>query len=311
MPQLLPFPRYYHPPPGITEHLPTTRNGIRQLSPFPFVPTDGPHLPVLSVRNGDSGRTVTAICGLLPATAFHDGSVLPHERTLSARLERQRRLVTTDRGALGKPVLLTVPTLAQLKPAKPREGDDQQVIFYGANHLYRLSPSPATSEPVSLPGPMVIADGHHRAYTHAALAADGEAGFQYIPVVVAGADELTIGTFLRLIDGKEKNAEQILSGLSRHFECTPLRKAIPVATGGEWLCSYQDKHYHLRRLDTAVTETDPGWLNQIVLPDVFGITDTRSDPRIESVDPPPLVNGEVYFDPAHHDRVKLLGKPMT
>ncbi|WP_157976089.1 DUF1015 family protein [Lewinella sp. IMCC34191] len=311
MPQLLPFPRFFHPTPGITEQLPTTRNGIRQLDPFPFVQTDGPQMPVLSVRNGESGRTVSAICGLLPASAFHDGTVLPHERTLSARLERQQRLVTGDRGALGKPVLLTVPSLGRLSPGRPVDDGENQVIFYGDDHIYRLEPSSSPAPPVSLPTPLVIADGHHRAYTHAALAADGDPEFQFIPVVVAGADELSIGTFLRLIDGDGMKPREVLSRFQRHFSCTPLPNAVPVATAGEWLYSQRGQHYHLRRLDTSVTDTDPGWLNQVLLPDVFGITDTRTDPRIQSVDPPPVVSGEVYFDPGQHNSVKLLGKPIT
>ena len=310
MPQLLPFPQYYHPAPGITEHLPVTRNGIRALQPFPFVRTAGPCFARLSIRNGESGRSVNAVCGLLPATAFHDGTVLPHERTLSARLERQQRLVTGDRGALGKPILLTVPSLADSLP--DANDTDEPVIFYGDQHIYRLGGrAPSGRSGLTLPSPLVIADGHHRAYTHAALAADGLADFQFIPVVVAGADELTIGSFQRLIDGEGVDPEALLHKLRRHFSVLPLPQARPVAAGGEWLYSYRNEHYHLKRLDTTVTETDPGWLNRVVLPDIFGITDTRTDPRIESIDPPAVVGGEVYFDPAHYGYVKLLGKPIT
>ncbi|PPK88539.1 uncharacterized protein (DUF1015 family) [Neolewinella xylanilytica] len=312
MPQLLPFPRYYHLPPGITEALPVTRNGIRGLHPFPFVATEGARWPVLSVRNGESGHQITAICGLLPASAFHDGTVLPHERTLSARLERQQRMVTADRGALGKPVLLTVPTLGTLEPPKSLDDSDRQVIFYGENHIYRLSASPvALRRPVALPGPLVIADGHHRAYTHAALAADGLKEFQYIPVVVAGADRLTIGTFLRVIDVQDREPEALLAELGKHFFCERLDRPRLVASSGQWLYSYRGVHYHLTRRDTSVSDTDPGWLNQVVLPEVFGITDTRTDRRFESLDPPAVLAGEVYFSPDHHGRAKFLGKPIT
>ena len=311
MPQLLPFPQYYHPTPGITERLPVTRNGIRALQPFPFVRTDGPRFARLSVRNGESGRTVNAVGGLLPATAFHDGSVLPHERTLSARLERQQRLVTGDRGALGKPILLTAPSLAEVTlPAA--ENEDDPVVFYGDQHIYRLAGGAASGPAgLTLPSPLVIADGHHRAYTHAALAADGLADFQFIPVVVAGADELTIGSFQRLIDGEGTSPASLLEKLKRHFSVHRLPQARPVANRGEWLYSFRNEHYHLKRLDTTVTETDPGWLNRVVLPDIFGITDTRTDPRIESIDPPSVVGGQVYFDPEHNGQVKLLGKPIS
>ena len=311
MPQLLPFPQYYHPAPGITERLPVTRDGIRALQPFPFLRTQGPRFARLSIRNGESGRSVNAVCGLLPATAFHDGSVLPHERTLSARLERQQRLVSGDRGALGKPILLTTPSLAEFALPDP-DGEVDPVIFYGHQHIYRLAALPLSSpQGLALPTPLVIADGHHRAYTHAALAADGLAEFQFIPVVVAGADQLTIGTFQRLIDSEGASAESLLEKLKPHFRVQPLAQPRQVARRGDWLYSYRNEHYHLERLDKAITDTDPGWLNRVVLPDLFGITDTRTDPRIESIDPPAVVSGEVFFDPAHHGYVKFLGKPIT
>ena len=312
MPQLLPLPHYYHPDPGIQEQLPVTREGIRALRPFPFTRTPGLGFPTLQIRNGESGRTVYGICGLLPASAFHDGTVLPHERTLSARLERQQRLVTLDRGALGKPVLLTVPSLGNQEPAPGNLDDDRQVIFYGDDHIYRLFPGSGNQTgPLEIPQPLVIADGHHRAYTHAALAADGKKDFQYIPVVVAGADRLTIGTFMRVIQTGDVSPEQLLAKLSRHFIVRPLPEARPVDTVGDWLLSYRGSHYHLRRRAGAVTETDPGWLNATVLPDVFGIEDTRTDPRITSVDPPPVLAGQVHFPEELRDRVKLLGKPIT
>ena len=266
----------------------------------------------MTVRNGENGRTVNAICGLLPATAFHDGSVLPHERTLSARLERQQRLVIADKGALGKPVLLTVPSLGATLPTKGPDGNDEQVIFYGNNHLYRLSTHHGVRQaPISIRGPLVIADGHHRAYTHAALAADGLADFQFIPVVIAGADQLTIGTFLRSIDGEGIAPDTLLAKLRAHFTVKRLDRAATVSSEGQWLYSYRGEHYHLTRLDTSVTDTDPGWLNQVVLPEVFGITDTRTDPRIESVDPPEILAGEVYFNSLLKGRVKFLGNPIS
>lgn len=312
MPQLLPLPHYYHPEPGIQEQLPVTRDGIRGLRPFPFARTSEEGFPTLQIRNGESGRTVCGICGLLPASAFHDGTVLPHERTLSARLERQQRLVTADRGALGKPVLLTVPSLGQLEPVPADLDDDRQVIFYGDNHIYRLYPGrERQTSPIELPAPLVIADGHHRAYTHAALAADGRKDFQYIPVVVAGADRLTIGTFMRVIQAGDLSLEGLLAQLSAHFTVQPVREPRPVDTVGDWLLSFRGSSYQLRRRAGAVTETDPGWLNAAVLPDVFGIRDTRTDPRIVSLDPPPVVGGRVHFPEELHERVKLLGKPIT
>ena len=310
MPRLLPFPRIYHPTAGITEQLPVTRNGIRSLSPFPFSATEGPTLPSLLIRNGETGRTVHGVCGLLPATCFTDGSVLPHERTLTSRLERQERLVTADRGALGKPVLLTTPALNYSHP-HPEKESDGQVIFYGDDHIYRLQCSPSVpAQSFEIDGPLVIADGHHRAYTHARLAESGREDCRFVPVVIAGADELVIGTFLRLIDGGGISVTALADGLSHHFTVTPTASPAPPEQPGRWLLSYRDHHFRLARPASAGTDTDPGYINEVVLPTLFGITDTRTDPRFASVDPPPVVEGEAHFDPAKSDKIKLLGFPL-
>ena len=311
MPHLLPFPRFHHPAPGITERLPVTRNGIRNLQPYPFRTTEGPTFAALTIRNGETGRIARGLCGLLPATAFLDGTVLPHERTLTTRLDRQERLIRTDRGALGKPVLLTTPEVPRHLPLEER--DDEQVIFYGDNHIYRLQTTPHDpNHPIELPaGPLVIADGHHRAYTHARLAAAGVADCAYVPVVVVGAEDLVIGNFLRLIDGQGVPAETLLQRLRAYFTVAESARPLPPTAPGHWLLSYLDRHYALtRRPELDPADTDSGWLNTHVLPTTFGITDTRTDPRILSVDPPPRLNGEAHFDPLESDRIKLLGYPL-
>ncbi len=309
MPRLLPFPQFYHPAPGTLEQLPVTRHGIRRLSPFPFRPTAGPAFPTLTIRNGETGRSVHGICGLLPARCFTDGTVLPHERTLTSRLDRQERLISADGGALGKPVLLTVPGPSPV--AGFADTDEDQVIFYGENHIYRLQSHAASADQyLEIAGPLVIADGHHRAYTHARLAADGREDCRYIPVVVAGADELVIGTFMRLIDGGGLSPDTLVQRLQRHGRVTPLTAAEPAKSPGHWLLAYRGDTYRLSRPANSGPGTDAGWMNQVVLPEVFGITDTRTDPRIASVDPPPVVDGKAFFDPLEYHKIKLLGFPL-
>ncbi|THH40459.1 DUF1015 family protein [Neolewinella litorea] len=309
---LYPFPRFYHPAPGIHETLPVTRDGIRQLSPFPFTVTEGPSFPRLSIRNGENGRTAHGICGLLPASTFSDGTVRPHERTLTARLNRQQRLVSSDRGALGKPVLLTTPSLDSCLSALSPGSEEDQVIFYGNDHIYRLHHGGANgNHPLEVPGTLVIADGHHRAYTHAQLADEGDASCSFIPVVIVGADELHIGTFLRLIDGEGRSVEELQQQLTPYFNIRPLDRPVAPAAPGHWLLSFRNAHFELTKRENTLVDTDPGWLNLQVLPHVFGIHDTRTDARITSVDPPPLVDGAVVFSPDDDDKIKLLGFPLS
>ncbi|NJB86507.1 uncharacterized protein (DUF1015 family) [Lewinella marina] len=312
MPALHPFPRFYHPAPGIHEALPVTRAGVRQLSPFPFACTEGPCFPSLTIRNGEDGRTAHGVCGLLSADCFSDGTVSPHEKTLTARLNRQQQLVSADRGALGKPVLLTTPSLNGALSGNLPDAQSDPVVFYGDNHIYRLQRGALPGNgPLPLTGPLVIADGHHRAYTHAQLAAGGRADCQFIPVVIVEAGELFIGTFLRLIDGEGRSLPTLLDQLEPFFTISATSCPRPPGHAGEWLLSYRDNHFLLSRRDGASTDTDPGWINAEVLPRVFGITDTRSDPRITSVDPPPVIEGQVHYDAGYEEKIKLLGFPLS
>ena len=315
MPQLLPFPRYYHLPPGEVTELPVTRHGIRQLSPFPFVATAGPTYAVLEVAavQGE-GIVVQGLCGLLPAELFTNGSVRPHEDTLAARLDRQQQLVRGDRGALGKPVLLTTAAPIALPPLLTTTGSEKDLVYTCGGYRYRLSPAVAIPDPLDLEslGTLVIADGHHRAYTHAALAAEGQADYGMIPVVIASGEQLRIGAFQWVIDQRRYgDLAALLTAFSPYFTATPLPAPIPVRQQGEWLLTYRGAYVHLERRTPEPTTTDPGWLIQVVLPAVFGITDLRTDPRIMSTEPPPLQDGVYQLDPMLGDRISLLGFPIS
>jgi len=310
MPTLLPLPYYHRLPSGPVEHLPATREGVRSLCPQPFVIESGPALPEIIVTTPERHRPVRGICGLLPASCFSDGTIRPHENTLTSRLERQEKLVLEDRAALGKPVLLTVPSLGALWQRLPPPSAATVQYRNGEGLTYRLcTGGPAPKEiDLSEYGPLVIADGHHRAYTHAMLAARGLPAFAQLPVVIVGADELTISSFMRVIE-TALPPKELLMQLADHFSITSLPHPAPPTQCGEWLLSYRGCHYRLQRND-ATGLTDPGWLIESVLPDIFGITDVRSDPRIQSV-PPPLEGETLCLPEATHDRVILLGYPVS
>ena len=314
MPQLHPFPRYYHLPPGrVAGQLPVTRHGIRALDPFPFVPTQGPVFAQLEVTPLDgSAPAVRGLCGLLPARAFTDGYVRPHENTLASRLTRQRQLVLGDHGALGKPVLLASDTAISptLLPPVPEEAT--AVVYDCGGYRYRLVDLPAPAIPLILPDTLVIADGHHRAYTHAILAAEGHPRFGHIPVVIVAGEQLRIGAFQRLIDpAGHPNLPKLLAALAPYFTAERLPAPTPVTRRGDWLLTYRGECVRLRRRDAQVRGTDPGWLTEVVLPAVFGIDDLRTDPRIASIEPPPLTATGTYdLSGMPDDRISLLGYPI-
>lgn len=312
---LLPFPRYRRLEFGlVVNDLPSTRDGIRDLPATTFGGQSHNCFAHLSIERYASGKRCRGICGLLPSAAFRDGSIRPHEATLLKRLERQENLVVPDGGALGKPVLLTVPSLKAWWARNDQQFnlEEQRLEMVGLDNKYVLqdyrakAPGQKGGEGFSsalaldIPGPLVIADGHHRAETHARLDARGVPGFAHVPVCLIGADELHIGVFARVL--APAVATTTLGWLQANFSVKEIDKPLAPAAVGEWLLLHAGRYYRLHRRIVAGETTDVDWLNQFVLPSACGITDARQDERI-TFEPAgdPTEKGLISdtFDPAH------------
>lgn len=318
---LYPFPRFYTPPSGTITKLPVTRNGVHKLPKTVFETTPIPSFAELTIQTNDNGARSRGICGLLPAISFLDGTVRPHEKTLLSRLQRQEGLVLEDQGALGKPVLLTVPSLKNwwAQSDKLHDHFGQVVTFKGNKNAYQVrryisNVLDVTGDllptlPLDLPalGPLCIADGHHRAETHARLGAAGTPGFEYVPVCIIGADELTIGAFARLIDDN-RPLSSLLDSLSPFFRVEPLEVPLASSQPGEWLLARNSKYFRLYRKDASAS-IDLDWLEYTVLPRVFDILDTRSDQRITFEPVGNTPEGLVNFTPSP-ELTYLIGFPL-
>lgn len=314
---LHPFPTFSHPPFGRVENLAFCRDGVRCLSSGLLEPTTEASFADLGIRRHVNDVQSRGICGLLPAAAFGDGTVRPHEQTLESRLIRQEKLVLEDRGALGKPILLTTPHLASWweKQDNHYHKSAAGVSFVGEDNDYELRLYRAKEGavgPISLEGlgDLCIADGHHRAATHARLAARGVADCAFIPVCLIGAETLHIGTFLRIIDAAPvPPLSDLLSGLSPFFHYKKMQQAIGPVGVGAWLLVHQGQFFRLRRKEREETRTDIRWLEDEVLPKLFGITNTRTDERI-SFEPIADTPGEPLGYPWLEDRTYLCGFPL-
>lgn len=237
--------------------------------------------------------TSRAIGGLLHHTAFLNGAVRPHEKTLIPRLQRQEELVLPDKGALGKPILLTVPSLKNwwVEQDKKMEAGGECLDLVGKDNNYTLRdysfkahsflPDPLpTGVSLDKLGPIVIADGHHRAETHAKLGQQGIPGFEYVPVCLIGADELHIGVFARIITAATYTGNDLLRLLEQFFTLTPIAEPLAPRSTGEWLLVHKGQHFRLNCTSNPDNLTDVEWLNSVFLPECYGITDVRTDDRI-------------------------------
>jgi len=300
--KLHPFPSFLHPPFGsVLSQLPVTRDGVRLVPDHAL--TSNPGFAELRIHSKGSLKFSRGICGLLPAAAFLDGTVRPHEQTLVARLKRQEDVVLADGGALGKPVLLTATSLKSwwAETDLTSERGIECLTFAGQNNDYHLrtytnsitddNGSVHQSSPLDLSklGLLAIADGHHRAETHARLSARGESACDFIPVCIIGGDELTIGAFTRVITNGAPLAD-LLPQLAKFFDYEMVADKVAPRNEGEWLLIRNNVSYLLRRKASTGIGIDTEWLDRTVLPTVFGITDTRADERITFSPTPSPVN---------------------
>jgi len=291
--ELLPFPRYHRLSFGsVVGSLPITREGIRNLPANSFPGTSHNCYAHIRISRHPNGQESRGIGGLMHHSAFLDGSVRPHEKTLVSRLKRQEELVLPDQGALGKPILLTVPSLAAWWAKQDQHLDVSgaclQLVgqensytlrdFHFKSWHYEPGPPPKSISLADL-GTTVIADGHHRAETHARLGAAGVPGFEYVPVCIIGADELQIGVFARIITA-ECVGGNLMQALERFFIITPIATPAAPKQVGEWLLCRKRKYFRLHCKVNPAALTDVEWLNAIFLPQCYGITDVRTDDRI-------------------------------
>jgi len=320
--KLHPFPSFLHPPFGsILGQLPVTREGVRFVPEYAL--TEDVGFAELRIHRKGSLTFSRGICGLLPAAAFMDRTVRPHEETMQARLKRQEDVVLADGGALGKPVLLTSASMKSwwAEADLAHERGIECLTFVGQNNDYHLRTytssvlnddgyrSPSSPLDLSGLGQLAIADGHHRAETHARLSARGVSACDFVPVCIIGGDELTIGVFTRVI-ADEMTLEELLPRLTEFFNYELLVGQAAPRREGEWLLVRNNISYRLTRKADCTDGTDNEWLNQTVLPAVFGITDTRADERI-SFSPAPHPEAGLLELKTEPEKTYLCGFPLS
>lgn len=315
---LLPFPEFFHPLGKVVSELPLTREGVKEI-PASLLQQSPPNVfASIDMHDPDGSNPCRGLCGLLSATAFLDGSVKPHEETLSGRLVRQRALVKKDGGALGKPVLLTCRDLSKVweQLTDHYESGEEHVLFPGYDTTYQLqSYSPkrtAANHKLDLSSinTLVIADGHHRAKTHAQLAAEGREDCAFIPVCIVPSSELSCGVFLRSIADFDGELSQLVEQLAPYFEVLPLATPFAPLVSGKWLMAYRGQYFSLRRrVDDPSFHTEAAWMVGVVLRDLFGIMDPRTDERLENKPVSVLRNGELEIEDT--EVLSFTGSPVS
>jgi uncharacterized protein (DUF1015 family) len=123
-------------------------------------------------------RTREGIAGAIEATPYAAGEVLPHERTHAGPKEDRLRLLRATRAQL-EPIFLLYegePPLSRPEGEAVFEVEDGTV----ATRVWRLP-----AQELELPGPLLIADGHHRYETAVAYREEHPEAERTFAVVVS------------------------------------------------------------------------------------------------------------------------------
>ena len=229
--------------------------------------------------------------------AYDEGRIKRHELTRIAKENDRVRQIRTV-GAQTGPALLVnreIPSVkALLKRITEQEAPYLSVIAdHEVRHSLWIVDNPADisliTEAFAAQNEAYIADGHHRSAAAARLAAeDGTEDSARFLAVAFFADEMRIWDYNRFVhDLNGMNPREFIRALTHEFVLTPSERKKPSHKGqfmlylnGQW----QEMAYKGAPLGSdPVSKLDVSILSEKVLNQILGITDLRSDERIEFV----------------------------
>jgi uncharacterized protein (DUF1015 family) len=246
------------------------------------------------------GRTQTGLAAVASIEAYVDNRIRKHEYTTPAKEDDRVRQIEAVNAQTG-PVMLAYPTAPQLdalvagaaagKPAVDVTADD------GVGHELWLVDAAATiaalTQAVDALPALYIADGHHR--TAAALRASlahGRGPHGYFLAVLFPQGEMTILDYNRVLRDLNGRSEaellaEIRSRYSVEASDRPVRPAsadeIGMFLGGRWYRLRLDPKTAAVQPADAVSRLPVTLLHRNVIEPIFGVTDPRTDPRIDFV----------------------------
>jgi uncharacterized protein (DUF1015 family) len=244
------------------------------------------------------GRTQTGLATVASLDAYAKNRIRKHELTTPAKEDDRVRQIEVVNAQTG-PVMLAYPAAPQLDAMLAQAASGGTAVDVtaddGVRHqLWVIAADAAvaglTQAVDALPA-LYIADGHHRsaAALRVAQARGGDGPHRYFLAVLFPQGEMTILDYNRVLrDLSGRSPEQLLAELRDKYtveaSADPVRPAhaheLGMVLGGHW--------YRLA-LRAAPTATDPierlpiTLLTHNIIEPIFGITDPRTDKRIDFV----------------------------
>ena len=249
-------------------------------------------------------HTQTGLVAAASVAAYDAGSIMRHEFTRPDKEDDRVRQIEALNAQTG-PVLLAHPACAEvdgiLASASATTPAADVTADTGVRHTLWVIDDIATVARISacfelLPA-LYIADGHHRSAAASRVAAarrtkenaTAEAGADYFLSVSFPAEQMQILCYNRVVrDLGGMQGEDFLRRIAESFSLEPAPNAIQPATHGELGMYLPGQWYRLRIKPECIPADPVGRLDVSLLSDqllgpILGITDLRTDKRIDFV----------------------------
>jgi uncharacterized protein (DUF1015 family) len=244
------------------------------------------------------GRTQTGLAAIASLDAYAANRIRKHELTTPAKEDDRVRQIEAVNAQTG-PVMMAYPEAPQLDAALARAASREAAVDVtgadGVRHqLWVIDADAAIAELTrivdALPA-LYIADGHHRsaAALRVAQARGGDGSHRYFLSVLFPKAEMTILDYNRVLrDLNGHGPEQLLAALRGAYTVEPSDGEARPAEAGEVGMVLGGRWYRLK-LRSAPQSADPierlpiTLLTRNVIEPIFGITDPRTDKRIDFV----------------------------
>jgi uncharacterized protein (DUF1015 family) len=267
----------------------------------PLFIEDAPSLYVYRLRMGEHTQTGIAACCSIDE--YDADIVRKHERTRKDKEDDRTRHMLTLRAQTG-PVFLTYRGRDDINDLVIRAQQQEPLYDFtapdGVTHtIWRVASGDRDllSEAFQAVPLVYIADGHHRAASASRARAelrtnphhDGGEEYNFFLTVLFPADQLQILPYNRVVkDLSGMSADQFLKALSAKFDIADA--ASPSPSQKSEICMYMGGRWRRLTLPTGTTNPidpisslDVSVLQERVLDPLLGITDVRTDKRIDFV----------------------------
>lgn len=303
---------------------------FRQAGYFAYQST-----PALYIYQQDTlHNTHLGLIATTPVTAYLNGQIIPHEQTIASK-ETQMLKLFQERKSMIKPIMLTYPSVAAINQLLQQQIQDQTPSFSirykdAQHHFWQIINPTIQQQFCTLFKEKVtttyIADGHHRTSTSTILYRNQQQSpqpnknYDHLLCALFSTQELEIQNFNRII--KKLNGlstTDFLEKLEKVALVQPLNNAFKP-TRKHTLGMLLDHRWYalkwrpstIKQQQLLVNQLDVSILNKVVLQDILGIADIRSNNQIQYLQASKGIYGfEAKVKHARHRSVGFTLFPIT